>query len=131
MCKHIRKSGALVTLLFAGLLLFPTSGNSGDPDGKYSNVNPDVKAWIKGLSSELTPESTCCDIADGHPPEAVWMMAKDKYRVQIGENWYDVPPEAVITEPNKLGRAIVWYSFESGPRGHDVRIRCFLPGMMS
>jgi hypothetical protein len=38
--------------------------------------------------------------------------------------WVEVPDEAVITEPNKAGRTMVWpfYGLE------NVSIRCFMPG---
>ena len=40
--------------------------------------------------------------------------------------WVEVPDEAVITEPNKAGRTMVWPVY--GPEG--VSIRCFMPGSM-
>ena len=40
--------------------------------------------------------------------------------------WVEVPDEAVITEPNKAGRTMVWRVY--GPE--SVSIRCFMPGSM-
>src|SRR6516164_9103312 len=41
--------------------------------------------------------------------------------------WVDVPDEAVITEPNRIGRTMVWPI-----RGYlGLTIRCFMPGQMS
>ena len=30
------------------------------------------------------------------------------YRVRLEGEWYDVPDDAVITEPNRVGRTMVW-----------------------
>lgn len=39
----------------------------------------------------------------------------------------DVPEEAVISEPNRVGRTMVWPIY-----GHmGVAIRCFMPGSMT
>ena len=39
----------------------------------------------------------------------------------------DVPDEAVITEPNRIGRTMVWPI-----RGYlGLSIRCFMPGSMT
>ena len=67
-------------------------------------------------------------------------MKKDgHYRVRLPKNlgstellWIDVPDNAVITEPNRTGRTMVWpdytgYSYE--PTGVAL-IRCFMPGSM-
>ena len=40
--------------------------------------------------------------------------------------WVEVPDEAVITEPNKAGRTMVWPVYGS----ESVSIRCFMPGSM-
>jgi hypothetical protein len=46
------------------------------------------------------------------------------YRVRLDNKWVDVPDEAVITEPNRAGRTMVW------PMRFDeqISIRCFMPG---
>ena len=41
--------------------------------------------------------------------------------------WVDVPEEAVISEPNRVGRTMVWPIY--GYTG--VTIRCFMPGSMT
>jgi hypothetical protein len=38
--------------------------------------------------------------------------------------WQPVPDEAVITEPNKVGRAMKWIFMENGQK----RFRCFPAG---
>ena len=49
------------------------------------------------------------------------------YRVRLDNKWVDVPDEAVITEPNRAGRTMVW------PMRFDeqISIRCFMPGSMT
>ncbi len=49
------------------------------------------------------------------------------YRVRLGNDWIDVPDDAVITEPNKAGRTMVWPMRFEG----EISIRCFMPGSMT
>ena len=67
----------------------------------------------------------CGDTADGYPAEAEWDTAGEHYKVRIDGAWYVVPDAAVVTEPNKLGYAVVWvwHDFEG-----KLKIRCFIPG---
>ena len=37
-----------------------------------------------------------------------WESESGHYRVRIEGEWVDVPDEAVITEPNRVGRTMVW-----------------------
>jgi hypothetical protein len=41
--------------------------------------------------------------------------------------WVDVPEDAVITEPNRAGRTMVWPIW--GYQGPTIR--CFMPGSMT
>jgi hypothetical protein len=71
--------------------------------------------------------------------DADWESRDGHYRVRIpirnnwdgeltGEwQWVDVPDEALITEPNKFGRTMVWPMH--GYLG--TTIRCFMPGSMT
>jgi hypothetical protein len=71
----------------------------------------------------------CCDTADGHPAEYEWDIATNGYKVRIDGEWYAVPPNAVIEEPNRLGYATVWYWWSWSLDGRKTNhIRCFLPG---
>lgn len=99
-----------------------------DLDGRYATQDPKLHAWFDGLSSG---KGLCCSFADGLSIEDVdWDTNGPKddhgnatYRVRI--EWIDVPPEAVVTEPNKFGPAVVWpYQDAEGV----TQIRCFLPG---
>jgi hypothetical protein len=115
---------AFVVLVLALLLFYPLA-NAKD-DGRYANSNPETRAWVKGLKSKASGSAGCCDISDGSPPEAVWDMGGGRYQVTIEGKSYDVPNDALINEPNKLGYAVVWYFMENGV----PRIRCFMPGTL-
>jgi len=98
--------------------------------GQYANSTPELKAWFDGLRSGKGP---CCSDADGTAiSDADWESRNGHYRVRIPNNsgemeWIDVPDEAVITEPNRIGRTMVWPI-----RGYaGLTIRCFMPGSMT
>jgi hypothetical protein len=94
-----------------------------DPDGRYSN-SP-LKQWFDSLRSGKGP---CCSDADSSAVSDVdWESRDGHYRVRIEGEWVDVPDEAVITEPNRIGRTMVWPI-----RGYlGLTIRCFMPGSMT
>jgi hypothetical protein len=94
-----------------------------DPDGRYAN-SP-LKQWFDSLRSGKGP---CCSDADGSAVSDVdWESRDGHYRVRIEGDWVDVPEEAVITEPNRAGRTMVWPI-----RGYGgLTIRCFMPGSMT
>ena len=94
-----------------------------DPDGRYAN-SP-LKQWFDSLRSGKGP---CCSDADGSAVSDVDWESKDgHYRVRLDDKWWDVPDEAVITEPNRVGRTMVWPI-----RGYQgITIRCFMPGSMT
>ena len=95
-------------------------------NGQFQNANPEIKRWIEGLRN--SKGFGCCDFADGFGAEELeWDATSGTYSVVIEGKRHVVPPEAVLTEPNRLGRAMVWYiKDESGA----IIIRCFLPGTM-
>jgi hypothetical protein len=110
---------------FAALLLPLVShpGHARDPDGRYAN-SP-LKQWFDSLRSGKGP---CCSDADGSAVSDVDWESKDgHYRVRLDGQWLDVPDEAVITEPNRVGRTMVWPIH--GYLG--ISIRCFMPGSMT
>ena len=73
-----------------------------DLDGRYAAQNPELHQWFEGLRSGKGP---CCSDADGSAVSDVdWETAGNHYRVRIDGAWVDVPDEAVITEPNRIGR---------------------------
>jgi len=92
-------------------------------DGRYAN-SP-LKPWFDGLKSGRGP---CCSDADGlvvSDPD--WDLKDGHYRVRLDGEWIDVPDNAVITEPNRAGRTMVWPLNSSFGKA----IRCFMPGSMS
>ena len=93
--------------------------------GQFANTNPEIKAWFDRLASRKGP---CCSDADGSAVSDVdWETSGGHYRVRIEGEWVDVPEEAVITEPNRVGRTMVWPI-----RGYlGLTIRCFMPGSMT
>ena len=112
--------GLVVTLSLLGAQLVHARDR-----GQFANSNPEVKAWFDGLRSGKGP---CCSDADGTAVSDVdWESSNGHYRVRIEGEWVDVPEEAVITEPNRVGRTMVWPI-----RGYlGLTIRCFMPGSMT
>jgi hypothetical protein len=90
-------------------------------DGRYAN-SP-LHSWFDHLASG---KGLCCSFADGRTISDVDVeMRTNHYWVHVDGAWILVPDEAVITEPNKAGVAVVWpYVGEDG----KTQIRCFLPG---
>jgi hypothetical protein len=118
--------GKLSLRLGLAVLLSVTVANVGharDPDGRYAD-SP-LKQWFDSLKSGKGP---CCSDADGTAiSDADWESSAGHYRVRIEGEWVEVPEEAVITEPNRVGRTMVWPI-----RGYGgVTIRCFMPGSMA
>jgi len=93
--------------------------------GQFANANPELKAWFDTLKSGKGP---CCSDADGTAvSDADWESGRGHYRVRLDGEWVEVPDEAVITEPNRVGRTSVWPL-----RGYlGLTIRCFMPGSMT
>ncbi|MFK4516405.1 hypothetical protein JEY40_26675 [Bradyrhizobium japonicum] len=129
---------SMVSLACALALIALTapSGHARDR-GQFVNTNAELKAWFDGLHSGKGP---CCSDADGSAlSDADWESKDGHYRVRIPRLghvlddqqqelvWVDVPEEAVILEPNRVGRTMVWPIY--GYMG--VAIRCFMPGSMS
>lgn len=94
--------------------------------------DPALHAWFDKLASG---KGLCCSFADGlalDDPDVDFATVAGadgtteiRYRVRIGAEWVVVPPAAIVTEPNKFGRPVVW-PFQ-GADG-TTQIRCFLPG---
>jgi hypothetical protein len=102
-----------------------------------------LKPWFDSLRSGKGP---CCSDADGYALSDVdWESRAGGYRVRIPRwrfepsaaapappagtemVWIDVEDDAVITEPNRAGRTMVWPIW-----GHQgPSIRCFMPGSMN
>lgn len=93
--------------------------------GQYAGTSPELKSWFDSLRSGKGP---CCSDADGSAVSDVdWESSSGHYRVRLDGVWFDVPDEAVLTGPNRVGRTMVWPLV--GTAG--TTIRCFLPGSMT
>jgi hypothetical protein len=100
----------------------------------------DLNEWFNGLHSQGKPDgsrkASCCSNQDGAlVKDAEWDTYRGEdgishYKVMIEQKWYNVPDEAVVTEPNKYGPAMVWGSHEWYGNTGGYNIRCFMPGMM-
>ena len=121
--KHRAEVAMLARIIIACTLLLASVGTQARDNGQYSQVSPDIKRWVEGLTDHQG--RGCCATADGFRPEEVdWDIAENSYRVMIGGKWFTVPEGAVIKETNRIGYALVWYYVNNG----SVFIRCFLPG---
>ena len=104
-----------------GLIMLATSAVARD-DGRYAD-SP-LKAWFESRSSDF---GSCCSDADGYFVADVDRESDhDHYRVRIDNEWVAVPDGAVITEPNKARRTMVWKHYIDG----HPRVRCFMRGTM-
>jgi hypothetical protein len=99
-----------------------------DVDGRYAN-SP-LKSWFESLHSSKGP---CCSDTDGATLSDVdWKSEDGHYLVRIEGQWWDVPDQAVIKEPNRAGRTMVWPVYYRELNGLiRVDIRCFMPGSMT
>jgi hypothetical protein len=116
------KTSLTIGLAVLALVLASHRGDARD-DGRYAGSA--LKPWFDSLKSGKGP---CCSDADGSAVSDVDWESKDgHYRVRLDGEWIDVPEDAVITEPNRIGRTMVWPL-----RGYlGVSIRCFMPGSMT
>lgn len=109
---------ACIALLIAALTTKPVHG--------HDHANPSLDDWYMGLRSGLGP---CC----GGPKvdattldDNAWEAKDGHYRVRVDGDWIDVDDEAVLKEPNRAGRTMVWLGFRDG----KPFVRCFMPGAM-
>jgi hypothetical protein len=102
-------------------IVFAPTHSSARDDGRFAN-SP-LKEWFDRLASK---NGLCCAFADGVSVQDVdWDTQEGHYRVRIQGEWIVVPDDAVVTEPNRFGPAVVWpYNDRYG----NTRIRCFIPG---
>jgi hypothetical protein len=112
----------LAALVLLGLIV-PALGRD---DGRYAQ-SP-YKQWFDSLRSRTGVP--CCSDADGikldDPEWDCGIATVDRCRVKIDGEWRDVPPEAVIEGPNRVGYAMVWAMYNPSI-GRRV-ILCFMKG---
>jgi hypothetical protein len=111
----MRSAPVVLLLLTTAAVTTATSTTSwARDDGRYAN-SP-LRDWFESLKSA---KGFCCAEADGRDTE--YEIRDSHYWVPINGVWTEVPQEAVITEPNKAGRPILWLD-------PLQNIRCFIPG---
>ena len=111
----MRTAGTFLVIFFAG---FVAPGFAHDPG------HPELNTWFDNLRSS---KGLCCSFADGFAVSDVdWESKSGHCRVRFENNWIGVPDEALITEPNRAGRTMVWPLQVD----HQIFIRCFMPGGM-
>jgi hypothetical protein len=94
------------------------------PAPAHDPSHPELNSWFDHLASG---RGLCCSNADGTALSDVdWEAKNGHYRVRLDNEWIDVPDDAVITEPNRAGRTMVWPM--PVIEGDTIRIRCFMPG---
>jgi hypothetical protein len=116
-----RLTGPIVAVVALCMSLIAPNELAARDDGRYAN-DP-LHAWFDQLASG---KGLCCSFADGVSVRDVdWDTKEGRYRVRLHEEWIVVPENAVVTEPNRFGPAVVWpYMDAEGA----TQIRCFLPG---
>jgi hypothetical protein len=115
-----RRLKVFSALAFAAAVVGSASAHD---DGRYAH-SP-LKPWFDALKSS---KGLCCSFADGFAiADPDWESKDGHYRVRLEGEWIVVPEDAVITEPNRAGRTMVWPIKSS----IGTSIRCFLPGSMS
>ena len=133
-----RAKGWILLIGLFGLVTSPALGR--ELDGSYKS-SP-LHDWFEHLASGI---GRCCSDADGRALEEVdWETKNGHYRVRVPKApnsketvWIEVPDAAVITEPNRAARTMVWPVYDNVQGFSDdegdpiVSIRCFMPGSMT
>ena len=111
-----------IVLIF---LLLCTPALAHDPS------HPELNEWFNRLASGKGLMS-CVRSRTALLSAMLIGSSKDgHYRVRLEGRWIDVPDDAVITEPNRAGRTMVWpFTAERGTDHPYTEIRCFMPGSM-
>jgi hypothetical protein len=134
--KSAIRCAIVVAIMVAALFIWVFSGSkifgvhARDLDGRFAQST--LKPWFDKLASG---KGLCCSFADGYAiTDADWETKNGHYRVRLpvlhGSDqfeWVDVPEDALITEPNRAGRTMVWPMYHDGKQ----TVRCFLPGSMT
>ena len=107
------------------MMLSTTRVPARDVDGRWAN-SPN-REWFEGLRSP--GHGPCCSDADGSfLDDPDWKIADDgsHYVARFEGEWIDIPNDALVTEKNRVGKAMLWvYRGISGPY-----VRCFMPGTL-
>jgi hypothetical protein len=105
--------------------------------GQWAQVDPETRKWF---NSQVVPGgsykgSSCCSLADGAYAEEdirgdhYWTrFTYSLLGVDHDTGWMEVPDNAVIHNPNRHGRTVVWYGVDDDIGDVSIFIRCFAPG---
>ena len=92
----------------------------------HDPLRPELDSWFMSLQNKH--KVPCCDGSDAlRLADVDWEVKDGHYRVHLDGRWVDVPDEAVIEQPNKDGRTLVWPYYKDGMQVP----RCFIPGSMT
>lgn len=90
---------------------------------QFASKAQTLREWFDSLKNQRG--EVCCFNFDGQSVDDLgWKIERGKYHVWYNGAWNEIPDEAVVTVPNRLGRAHIWM------RG-DGSVRCFIPGPLS
>ena len=129
----------ILMLVALAILLLAALGLCSHRVAAHDQSRPGLNSWFENLASK---KGKCCSNYDGAlVKDADWEQLPPvgdngvpRYKVKIGDNWFDVPEDAVVTEPNRSGIAMVWGSrswlSKNGTQSEDYTIRCFMPGTL-
>ncbi len=124
MLKQFPRAIRVPTTAIAVLSL-SMAASARDPDGKYSQANPEMHRWFEQLKSEKG--ELCCALSDGNTlRDTDWRSQNGHFQVFMENEWVNVPDAAVVKAPNRFGRTVVWPYHEDG----RPTVRCFMPGSM-
>jgi hypothetical protein len=108
-------SVVFVALMFAVVAAFAHDHNRPGLDDWYGGLQSQYGTCCGGPAIDATTlDGTDWDTKDGH------------YRVRLEGEWVIVPDGAVLNQPNKDGRTLIW---ATKGYGGIWTVRCFMPGM--
>ena len=122
--KGVKMRGSIIVAILTVLLLAL-------PALAHDHEHPELNGWYQGLHSG---KGACCDGSEAvHLADVDWESRDGHYRVHIADEWWDVPDAAVLDEPNRDGRTLVWtYNDWNNVTGKfTIKVRCFMPGTMT
>jgi hypothetical protein len=126
-----------------GIVLVGGGILSGGTAKSHDVQRPDLDRWYGSLQNPKSSSPTikslgCCSAKDCHPTEAVRVKDSGQWMARVGTRhedgiwelgeWLPVPWDAVLTQPNPVGAAVVChgqsYKFPAAPA---PVIWCFVP----
>lgn len=114
--------GAIVIAAVVLLLVATMRAQSRD-SGQYAQTPPEIRQWFNSLRSG---KGNCCSMADGRSiSDADTDIRGDHFWVRVDGEWIEVPDEALVNQPNRIGQPVVWPMKDADGK---TAVRCFLPG---